>query len=54
MSDSHGRVAPQVIDFFKDVDIILHAGDIGGKDVLNNFFWNRTGKIAYDTYRRLS
>lgn len=35
MSDSHGRLAEQVFDFFKDVDVILHAGDIGGKEVLD-------------------
>lgn len=35
MSDSHGLVPKQVYSFFKDVDVILHAGDIGGSDVLN-------------------
>ena len=35
MSDSHGLVPKQVYTFFKDVDIILHAGDIGGVEVLN-------------------
>ncbi|MBR1768980.1 MAG: metallophosphoesterase family protein [Bacteroidales bacterium] len=34
MSDSHGRVAPEIFEFFKDVDIILHAGDIGSEEVL--------------------
>ncbi|MDR0790586.1 MAG: metallophosphatase family protein [Bacteroidales bacterium] len=29
MSDSHGLVPKQVYTFFKDVDLILHAGDIG-------------------------
>lgn len=35
MSDSHGRVPQQIYSFFKDVDIIIHAGDIGGKHVLD-------------------
>lgn len=35
LSDTHGRVAKEVLDFFKDVDIILHAGDIGSIEVLD-------------------
>ena len=35
MSDSHGIVPKQVYSFFKDVDVILHAGDIGSSDVLD-------------------
>ncbi len=30
MSDTHGTIIPQVSDFFRDVDEIWHAGDIGG------------------------
>lgn len=29
LSDTHGHLPPQVFDFFKDVDEIWHAGDIG-------------------------
>lgn len=29
LSDTHGVIIPQVYDFFKDVDEIWHAGDIG-------------------------
>ena len=29
MPDTHGTLIPQVFDFFKDVDEIWHAGDIG-------------------------
>ena len=29
LSDTHGRLIPQVFTFFKDVDEIWHAGDIG-------------------------
>ncbi|MGP1515381.1 MAG: metallophosphoesterase family protein [Bacteroidales bacterium] len=34
MSDSHGIVPKQIYTFFKDVDIILHAGDLGNQEVL--------------------
>lgn len=34
LSDTHGMVPKQVYTFFKDVDIILHAGDIGSTEVL--------------------
>ena len=29
MSDTHGVVAPQIFEFFKDCDELWHAGDIG-------------------------
>ena len=29
LSDTHGTIIPQVFDFFKDVDEIWHAGDLG-------------------------
>ncbi len=32
LSDTHGILPKQVYDFFKDCDLILHAGDIGGMD----------------------
>ena len=35
MSDTHGIVPRQVYDFFKDVDLIIHCGDIGSGDVLD-------------------
>jgi uncharacterized protein len=34
ISDTHGRVRPEVFDVFTDIDLILHAGDVGGADVL--------------------
>ena len=33
MSDTHGSVPEQVYTFFKDADIILHAGDLGSVEV---------------------
>lgn len=35
ISDTHGNVSPLLKKYFKDVDIIFHAGDIGSKSVLN-------------------
>ncbi|MFA6199545.1 MAG: metallophosphoesterase family protein [Bacteroidales bacterium] len=35
LSDTHGIVPKQVYTFFENVDIILHAGDLGSTDVLD-------------------
>jgi len=35
ISDTHGLVRPEVFEAFKGVDHILHSGDIGGEDVLD-------------------
>lgn len=34
IADTHGLVRPGVLQAFEDVDRILHAGDVGGRDVL--------------------
>jgi len=34
ISDTHGLVRPEVFDALEGVELILHAGDVGGKDVL--------------------
>jgi len=34
ISDTHGLVRPEVARVFRGVDHILHAGDIGGEEVL--------------------
>lgn len=34
ISDTHGLVRPEVYKAFQGVDLILHAGDIGSKDVI--------------------
>jgi putative phosphoesterase len=34
ISDTHGLLRPEVFEVFKDVELILHAGDIGGADIL--------------------
>jgi putative phosphoesterase len=35
ISDTHNMLRPQVFDVFKDVDVILHAGDVGDDDILD-------------------
>jgi uncharacterized protein len=34
ISDTHGLVRPQAIEFLRGSDLIVHAGDIGNADVL--------------------
>lgn len=34
MSDTHGFVDPKIFEYFKDVDEIWHAGDVGGLEVI--------------------
>ena len=34
VSDTHGYLDPRLIEIFAGVDRILHAGDVGGHDVL--------------------
>ncbi|MEO8579657.1 MAG: metallophosphoesterase family protein [Gemmatimonadales bacterium] len=35
ISDTHGLVRPGVYDALKGVDLILHAGDVGGSEILD-------------------
>lgn len=34
ISDTHGTLRPEVFARFEDVDLILHAGDIGALDII--------------------
>lgn len=34
ISDTHGRLRPEVFDIFRGVDVILHAGDVGPANLL--------------------
>ncbi|CAN5717830.1 metallophosphoesterase family protein [soil metagenome] len=36
ISDTHGRLRPQVYDAFDGVDLILHAGDVGPIDIITD------------------
>lgn len=35
MSDTHGFIDPKIYDYFKDVDEIWHAGDVGDVSVID-------------------
>jgi len=35
ISDTHGLLRPEVLKLFKDVDLIVHAGDIGKPEILD-------------------
>ena len=35
ISDTHGLVRPEIFDALQGVQMILHAGDVGGTDVLS-------------------
>jgi putative phosphoesterase len=35
ISDTHNMLRPQVFDVFNGVDVILHAGDVGDDDILD-------------------
>ncbi len=36
ISDTHGLLRPEVVDLFKDCELIIHAGDVGRPDVLED------------------
>jgi putative phosphoesterase len=36
ISDTHGVLMPEVVQALKDVDLIIHAGDIGNPEVLDD------------------
>lgn len=36
ISDTHGLLRPQVFDVFRTVDHILHSGDVGKREILND------------------
>ena len=36
IADTHGLVRPEIARVFADVDLIVHAGDVGGHDVLQS------------------
>jgi putative phosphoesterase len=36
ISDTHGVLMPEVVQALKDVDLIIHAGDVGNQEVLDD------------------
>ena len=47
MSDTHGYVDPKIYNYFKDVDEIWHAGDIGTIDVVDELKKFKPLKAVY-------
>lgn len=47
LSDTHGFLPPGVSDFFKDVDEIWHAGDIGGIETADRLAESKPLKAVY-------
>ena len=43
ISDTHGLLRPEVHRIFSGVDLIIHAGDIGGEDILESL--EKIGKV---------
>lgn len=35
LSDTHGYLDPKIFEYFKDVDEVWHAGDVGSVDVID-------------------
>lgn len=36
VSDTHGRLRPELFELFADVDLVLHAGDVGDPAILDD------------------
>lgn len=36
ISDTHGKLPPKIFEIFADVDLIIHAGDVGSVNVLSD------------------
>lgn len=47
ISDTHTYLHPQVFDFFKPCDVVLHAGDIGSIEVLQELESFKILKAVY-------
>lgn len=47
LSDTHGLLDPRILEHFKDVDEIWHAGDIGSIEVLNELRQFKPTRAVY-------
>ena len=45
LSDTHGYVEPFIQTLANEADLVIHAGDIGGHDVLESVTQNRGERI---------
>lgn len=47
LSDTHGDLDPRIKDYFKSVDQIWHAGDIGSEEIIEELKAFKPCKIVY-------
>lgn len=47
LSDTHGNLDPRIFTYFKDVDEVWHAGDIGSLDVIDRLKKFKPLRIVY-------
>ncbi len=47
LSDTHGHIDEKLLDFFKDVDEVWHAGDIGDISVIEKIEARKPVKAVY-------
>jgi len=47
ISDTHGYIEPKIFEFFKSVDEIWHAGDMGGIDIPERLKKFKTLRAVY-------
>jgi len=45
VSDTHGMLRPQLLELFQGVDLIIHAGDIGNPEILNEL--KKISRLVY-------
>lgn len=46
LADTHGWLDPRIADIARDCDIVVHAGDIGGADILTTLAENGAHVVA--------
>jgi len=47
LSDTHSHYHPRIEEFFKDVDEVWHAGDIGNTEILERLLKFKTVRAVY-------
>jgi predicted phosphodiesterase len=36
ISDTHGLLRPEAVAALRDTELVIHAGDVGNRDILDN------------------
>ena len=52
ISDTHGLLRPEIFDVFHGVELILHAGDVGGREILTQLTAIATVRAVYGNVDR--